>query len=128
MPDVQELTAEQTLSKARQFEALLHGVCDSIGMPRTEVVFKAQSEWGIQVFWEAGPYEWAIPMSMIVGRWLEMLVEPGYSFSLCFSGEASSHKDMRKWYLEMGTDIGAQPTEDDVKRALLGALGEEAGF
>lgn len=36
------------------------------------------------VAWEAGPYEWAISASMLIGEITGKVVEPFYSFDLCF--------------------------------------------
>lgn len=36
------------------------------------------------VAWEAGPYEWAISASMLIGNITGKVVEPYYSFDLCF--------------------------------------------
>lgn len=36
------------------------------------------------VAFEAGPYEWAIGTSMAIGSRCDKLVEPYYSFDLCF--------------------------------------------
>lgn len=36
------------------------------------------------VVWEAGPYEWAVPVSLMIGSATGKLCEPYYSFDLCF--------------------------------------------
>jgi hypothetical protein len=36
------------------------------------------------VCWEAGPYQWAIPVSMDIVTGCGKLAEPYYSFDLCF--------------------------------------------
>lgn len=36
------------------------------------------------VAWESGPYDWAINASMVIGDVTGKLVEPFYSFDLCF--------------------------------------------
>lgn len=38
--------------------------------------------WGVS--WEAGPYEWAISASFLIMDLTGRLVEPHYSFDLCF--------------------------------------------
>lgn len=54
----------------------------SIKRPGEPRHFANEQSW--VVVWEAGPYEWAIPISMAIGTWTGKLAEPYYSFDLCF--------------------------------------------
>lgn len=66
--------------------------CKKFGQnPSYEVFIKAPGEprhfdndtcW--VVAWEAGPWEWAIPISMDLSYHIDKVVEPHYSFDLCF--------------------------------------------
>ena len=44
--------------------------------------FRDESCWSVA--WEAGPYEWAVPASIVIGTATGKLTEPYYSFDLCF--------------------------------------------
>lgn len=59
--------------------------------PKSEVMIKKPGEprhfsdatcWCVA--WEAGPYEWAISASFAIGQATGKVVEPYYSFDLCF--------------------------------------------
>lgn len=51
--------------------------------PDTEV-HKREEKGEIRVSWEAGPYQWAIGTSLALVIATGKLVEPYYSFDLCF--------------------------------------------
>jgi hypothetical protein len=73
------------------YEALLAGAERAGQDPKREVAIYAPGtpcylgtleHW--VVAWEAGPYEWAIPASSAIGDVASRIVEPYYSFDLCF--------------------------------------------
>lgn len=70
----------------------LKAVAVEMGMNETEVLFREPNDPrcyfkngnSYVVAFESGPYQWAIPASMAIGTRCGKLVEPYYSFDLCF--------------------------------------------
>lgn len=70
---------------------LLRGIAKDCGMDPIYEVFawrpgqdrqQGKNCWGVS--WEAGPYQWAIGASFVIMDLTGRLVEPHYSFDLCF--------------------------------------------
>ena len=89
---VQALPAKNAESMAKAvYKVLCQASLDAGQKPSTEVMIRKPGEkrhfddatcWCVA--WEAGPYEWAIPASMVIGSASGKIVEPYYSFDLCF--------------------------------------------
>lgn len=75
-------TAFKVLKEAAAAEGQTPGIEVAIWKPGEKRYFDDTTCW--TVAWEAGPYEWAIPASMAIGSTTGKLVEPYYSFDLCF--------------------------------------------
>lgn len=72
--------------------ATLQTIAEEVGMAKTEVLLRTPHDPrcyfangnSYVVAWEAGPYQWAIGTSLEIGDKCGKLVEPYYSFDLCF--------------------------------------------
>ncbi|HEY1878445.1 MAG TPA: hypothetical protein VGG68_00785 [Caulobacteraceae bacterium] len=59
-----------------------HVIEVSIRKPGERRHFAGETSWC--VIWEAGPHDWAIPISMAITHRTGKLAEPYYGFDLCF--------------------------------------------
>jgi hypothetical protein len=57
---------------------------ESVGHKPDIETFRRPEAGGYRVSYEAGPYDWAIPASYALCGILKKVVEPYYSFDLCF--------------------------------------------
>lgn len=103
----EKLHSQMTAAQAARatYKVLLAAAKEEGQNPTLEVGIKSPKEpkyWGEDpcwwVGWEAGPYEWAIPASMIIGNKTGRICEPQHSFDLTFY--PSEWAEMQKAFVE----------------------------